>query len=94
MIRFATLVVALVIGTAVLASDAEAIPSCMGAVGVAANVFLGGLSTAISTKNSFLSEFTNSHPEPATLLLLGSSLAAAGVAVRKRARRAASEQSA
>lgn len=40
---------------------------------------------------SFISEFTNSHelapvPEPATLLLLGSSLAAAGMALRRRAR--------
>jgi hypothetical protein len=42
-------------------------------------------------QDSFISEFTNSHdlaptPEPATLLLLGSSLAAAGMAMRRRAR--------
>jgi hypothetical protein len=46
-------------------------------------------------QNSFISEFTNSHdlastPEPATLLLLGSSLVTLGVASRRR-RRAARE---
>jgi PEP-CTERM motif len=42
-------------------------------------------------QDAFISEFTNSHdepplpaPEPTTLLLVGSSLAAAGVALRKR----------
>jgi len=39
--------------------------------------------------NSFISEFTNNHelhptPEPATLLLVGSGLAAAGLVARRR----------
>jgi hypothetical protein len=217
MSRFATLVLALLIGGAVLAPTAEAIPSCMGAgdvtllgpdgcvqggmnffgfnvspVGVAAKIFLGTFSTVIGQdvnltfqvshdpspsgladilfyytvkptepgtgingidlfnpghnvtirenacatdflngvcpgglladlvvpsnsfaeasflpqstvflrkdiqllQDSFISEFTNSHdlapvPEPATLLLLGSSLTALGVAVRRRMRREA-----
>lgn len=43
-------------------------------------------------QDSFISEFTNSHdlaptPEPATLLLLGSTFAAVGMAVRRRAAR-------
>lgn len=48
-------------------------------------------------KDSFISEFTNSHdeapseaPEPATLVLLGSSLTALGVAARRRRARGAS----
>ena len=47
-------------------------------------------------KDSFISEFTNSHdeapaeaPEPATILLLGSSLTALGVAARRRAAKSA-----
>jgi hypothetical protein len=44
--------------------------------------------------DSFISEFTNSHelapvPEPATLLLLGSTFAAVGMAVRRRVARKA-----
>ena len=44
-------------------------------------------------QDSFISEFTNSHdleavPEPTTLLLLGSSLAALGAVVRRRSRKA------
>ena len=124
MSRFATLVVALVIGTTGLAPDVEAIPSCMGADNVtglgAAGCTSPGKNVTIrenvcatpfnngectGDQNSFISEFASSHlldggteltptTEPATLLLLGSSLAAAGVAVRKRARRAAPEPSA
>ncbi|MEX2222377.1 MAG: PEP-CTERM sorting domain-containing protein [Candidatus Rokuibacteriota bacterium] len=49
-------------------------------------------------QGAFISEFTNSHdlapvPEPATLLLLGSTFAAIGMAVRRRAARKASEVS-
>lgn len=47
-------------------------------------------------RDSFISEFTNSHdealsqaPEPASMLLLGSSLAALGMAVRRRASKSA-----
>jgi PEP-CTERM motif len=52
--------------------------------------------------DSFISEFTNGHdydglaptPEPTTLLLLGSSLTAAGMAIRRRARKARPEAAA
>jgi hypothetical protein len=79
------------LGSVVIAPDAEAIPSCMNADNVAAldtGCVLGGLSFT----NFVVSPAgTNGHdlspsPEPTTLLLVGSSLAALGLALRRRSR--------
>jgi len=99
--RLTTLVFVSIIavaGSIGIAPPADAVPSCVNAGEVttlgSAGCNLGSLNFADFAVSPVISEFVNSHdeppvstPEPATLVLLGGSLVAAGFATRRRAAR-------